>query len=67
MLQQKAELAPFEGHMPFYENFSDLIFKIESYLEDNEAYNKVVEECYRIAQQSHNSKDCTRYMLKVAQ
>ena len=63
----REELALFEGHMPFYEDFSDLIFKIESYLEDNEAYNKVVEECYRIAQQSHNSKDCTRYMLKVAQ
>lgn len=63
----REELALFEGHMPFYEDFSDLIFKIESYLEDNEVYNKVVEECYRIAQQSHNSKDCTRYMLKVAQ
>ena len=63
----REELALFEGHMPFYEDFSDLIFKIESYLEDNEAYNKVVEECYRIAQQSHNSKDCTRYMLKIAQ
>lgn len=63
----REELALFEGQMPFYEDFSDLIFKIESYLEDNEAYNKVVEECYRIAQQSHNSKDCTRYMLKVAQ
>ena len=59
------ELALFEGHMPFYEDFSDLIFKIESYLEDKEAYNRVVEECYRIARQSHNSKDCTRYILKT--
>ena len=46
--------------------FSDLIFKIESYLEDNEAYKQVVENCYKIAKQSHNSKDCTRYMLKTA-
>lgn len=59
------ELALFEGHMPFYEDFSDLIFKIESYLEDEEAYKKVTEECYKIAHQSHNSKDCVRYMLKI--
>ena len=59
------ELALFEGNMPFYEDFSDLIFKIESYLEDKEAYNKVVEECYKIASQSHNSKVCTKYMLKM--
>lgn len=59
------ELALFDGHMPFYEDFSDLIFKIESYLEDDYAYNKVVEECYKIALQSHNSKDSTRYILKV--
>ncbi len=59
------ELALFEGNMPFYEDFSDLIFKIESYLEDKEAYNQVVENCYNIALKSHNSKDCVRYMLKV--
>ena len=62
----REELALFEGEMPFYEDFSDLIFKIESYLEDNEAYKQVVENCYKIAKQSHNSKDCTRYMLKTA-
>ena len=59
------ELALFEGNMPYYEDFSDLIFKIESYLDDKEAYNTVVENCYKIAKQSHNSKDCVRYMLKV--
>ena len=61
----REELALFEGHMPFYEDFSDLIFKIESYLEDKEAYDQVVNSCYNIARQSHNSKDCVRYMLKV--
>ena len=60
------ELALFEGVMPFYEDFSDLIFKIESYLDDKEAYDKVVNECYEIAKRSHNSKDCVKYMLKVA-
>lgn len=62
----REELALFEGQMPFYEDFSDLIFKIESYLEDKEAYKRVTDECWRIASQSHNSKDCTRYMLKIA-
>ena len=61
----REELDLFEGHMPFYEDFSDLIFKIESYLEDDEAYKKVTDECYKIAQNSHNSKDCVRYILKV--
>ena len=61
----REELALFEGNMPFYEDFSDLIFKIESYLDDKDAYNKVVRNCYRIAKHSHNSKDCVRYMLKV--
>ena len=63
----REELSLFEGNMPFYEDFSDLIFKIESYLEDKDAYNRVVEECYKIAKQSHNSKDCVRYMLKTVQ
>lgn len=61
----REELALFDGHMPFYEDFSDLVFKIESYLEDEEAYNLVVDNCYKIARQSHNSKDCVRYMLKT--
>ena len=61
----REELDLFEGHMPFYEDFSDLIFKIESYLEDDEAYKKVTDECYKIAKNSHNSKDCVRYILKV--
>ncbi|MCQ2743417.1 MAG: glycosyltransferase [bacterium] len=61
----REELALFEGFMPFYEDFSDLIFKIENYLDDKKAYNKVVNECYNIALQSHNSKICTRYMLNT--
>jgi len=61
----REELALFEGNMPFYEDFSDLIFKIESYLDEKEAYKKVTEECYRIAKQNHNSKDCVRYILKT--
>ena len=62
----REELALFDGHLPFYEDFSDLIFKIESYIDDQDAYKTVTENCYKIAHQSHNSKDCVRYMLKVA-
>lgn len=63
----REELALFDGHMPFYEDFSDLIFKIESYLEDKDAYKRVTDECYNIARRSHNSKDCVRYILKTVQ
>lgn len=63
----REELDLFEGNMPFYEDFSDLIFKIESYLEDAEAYKTVVENCYRIAKNNHNSKDCVNYMLQLVQ
>ncbi len=61
----REELALFDGSMPFYEDISDLIFKIESYLENKSAYNRVVKDCYNIALKCHNSKDCVRYMLKV--
>ena len=63
----REELSLFEGNMPFYEDFSDLIFKIENYLEDKDAYKKVVENCYNIAKLQHNSKDCVRFMLKTVQ
>ena len=61
----REELALFDGNMPFYEDFSDLIFKIESYLEDEKAYKKVVNNCYNIAKNYHNSRDCVRFMLKT--
>ena len=61
----REELALFNDYMPFYEDFSDLVFKIEAYLDDSIAYAKVVNECYVIAKQFHNSKDCVRYMLQT--
>lgn len=61
----REELELFEGNMPFYEDFSDLIFKIESYLEDKHAYNTVVENCYKIAKANHNSKVCVKNMLEI--
>lgn len=59
------ELALFEGYMPYYEDMSDLIFKIESYLEDEDAYKTITENCYNIALQGHNSKDCVSYLLSL--
>lgn len=61
----REELALFDGYMPFYEDFSDLTFKIESFLDDKDAYKTVTENCYNIAKQNHNSKDCVRYILKT--
>lgn len=59
----REELSLFDGYMPFYEDFSDLIFKIECYLDDKNAYNKITDECWKIAYQNHNSKDSAGYML----
>ena len=59
------EVALFDGYLPFYEDFSDLVFKIENYLDDKQAYKTVTENCYRIAKESHNSQDCVRYLLSV--
>ena len=61
----REELALFDGNLPFYEDFSDLLFKIEDYLADKEAYKKVTDICWQIANQYHNSKNCVRYMLKT--
>ena len=61
----REELALFEGYMPFYEDMSDLIFKIENYIDDNEAYKTVTENCYNIARQNHNSKDSVSYILSL--
>ena len=61
----REELSLFGGEMPFYEDFSDLLFKIESYILDKEAYNKVVDECYKIAYSFHNSKTSAKYILKT--
>ena len=59
----REELSLFEGYMPFYEDFSDLVFKIENYLEDKEAYKKITDECWNIASQNHNSKISCAYIL----
>ena len=59
------ELALFDGYMPYYEDMTDLLFKVENYLDDEVAYKTVTKNCYRIAKQSHNSQDCVRYMLSM--
>ena len=60
------ELDLFKGNLPYYNDFSDLIFKIESYLEDDYAYNKVTNACYKIAQKNHNSLKGAKFMLDKA-
>ena len=59
------ELALFDGYMPFYEDMSDLIFKVENYLDDKDAYKTITENCHNIVSKSHNSKDCVRYLMSL--
>ena len=61
----REELSLFNGYMPFYEDMSDLIFKIENYLEDYYAYSTVTEACSNIVRQNHNSKDSVDYILDI--
>ncbi len=61
----REELSLFNGYMPFYEDMSDLIFKIENYLEDKDAYSTITETCANIVRQNHNSKDCVDYILDI--
>lgn len=61
----REELSLFDGYMPFYEDMSDLIFKLENYLEDNEAYSTVTKVCENIVRQNHNSKDSVDYILDI--
>ena len=51
--------------MPFYEDMSDLIFKIENYLEDKDAYSTITDACENIVRQNHNSKDSVDYILDI--
>ena len=50
--------------IPINDDFEDNTF-LTNIDNLNDAYNKIVEECYNIAKYSHNSKDCVRYMLKT--
>ena len=61
----REELSLFDGYMPFYEDMSDLIFKIENYLEDKAAYSTITETCGNIVRQNHNSKDSVDYILDI--
>ena len=61
----REELTLFGGYMPFYEDMSDLIFKIENYLDDEDAYSTVTQTCENIVRQNHNSKDSVAYILDV--
>lgn len=62
----REELSLFDGYMPFYEDMSDLIFKIENYLDDDNAYKTVTDACCNIVCQNHNSKDSVAYILDIA-
>ena len=60
----REELDLFGGNIPFYVSFSDLIDKINYYLDNEKAYKYVTNTCYEIASQHLNSKICVDLMLK---
>lgn len=59
------ELSLFNGYMPFYEDMTDLIFKIENYLDDEDAYSIVTGACCNVVRLNHNSKDSVAYILDI--
>lgn len=55
----------FQGKMPFYADFEDLISKIKYFLQNKQAYDTAVNGCYDIVTTRHNSKTCVKMMLNV--
>lgn len=55
----------FQGKMPYYADFEDLVSKIKYFLQNQNAYNTAVNGCYDIVKIRHNSKICVKMMLNV--
>ena len=55
----------FQGKMPYYADFEDLVSKIKYFLQNQNAYNTAVNGCYDIVKIRHNSKTCVKMMLNV--
>ena len=60
----RAELDLFSGNIPFYVNFDDLIEKINYYLNNEKAYDYIVNKSYDVVSLHLNSKTCVDLMLK---
>lgn len=55
----------FQGNMPYYVDFDDLVSKINYFLQNKTAYEIAVKGCYDIVTSHHNSKTCVKMMLNV--
>ena len=61
----RGELSLFEGEMPYWSDKEDLQNKIRYYLSNEQAYNSVVENCWKIGRKNHNSKENVDFILKT--
>ena len=62
---KRGELDLFEGILPYYCDFDDLVKKIEFYLNNEIEYQKITEKTDKIINLNHNSKICVEKMLKI--
>ena len=62
---KRGELDLFEGILPYYCDFDDLVKKIEFYLNNEIEYQKITEKTDKIINLNHNSKICVEKMLKM--
>lgn len=62
---KRDELDLFEGILPYYCNFDDLVKKIKFYLNNEIEYQKITEKTGKIVKLNHNSKICVEKMLKM--
>lgn len=61
----REELNIFKGDLPFYVDMGDLVEKINYYMQNEKAYEYVINKCYDFASTYLNSKFCVERMLNV--
>ena len=52
------------GWLPIWRDYEDLKSKIRYYLSNSDAYNNVVNSCYKIGFRNHHSKENVEFMLR---
>ncbi len=62
---KREELDLFNGIVPCYYDFDDLVKKIEFYLNYPNEYKKITQKSNKIIQLNHDSKICVKEMIKM--
>jgi spore maturation protein CgeB len=61
----REEINMFQGNLPFYINFLDLIDKINYYMQNDKAYEYTINKCYEIVSKHLNSSVCVKQIIDV--